>query len=201
MKIPGSIAKASEGTEKFALTKSAEQIDAFDDVDIITGYGDDTGELLKAISKDPLLSKIPAVERGSTYLLPGSSPLATAANPTPLSIGYVLDATPPPSPRPRTRSSDRFRRPAPAGRHRGPASGGRSHALAPRRRPGAGRRHGGVGRVRLARRTVGRRPGGARRCRRDPGAGGGDEADPPYGPRGRHRRRARPRRGDAGRDP
>ncbi|NEE30584.1 iron-siderophore ABC transporter substrate-binding protein, partial [Streptomyces sp. SID7982] len=27
----------------------------------------------------------------STYLLPGSSPLATAANPTPLSIGYVLD--------------------------------------------------------------------------------------------------------------
>ncbi|MEV7898292.1 iron-siderophore ABC transporter substrate-binding protein [Streptomyces cyaneofuscatus] len=91
MKIPGSIAKASEGTKKFALTKSAEQIDAFDDVDIITGYGDDTGELLKTISKDPLLSKIPAVKRGSTYLLPGTSPLATAANPTPLSIGYVLD--------------------------------------------------------------------------------------------------------------
>ncbi|NEE34226.1 iron-siderophore ABC transporter substrate-binding protein, partial [Streptomyces sp. SID7982] len=63
MKIPGSIAKASEGTDKFALTKSAEQIDAFDDVDIITGYGDDTGELLKTITKDPLLSKIPAVER------------------------------------------------------------------------------------------------------------------------------------------
>ncbi|MYR98203.1 MULTISPECIES: iron-siderophore ABC transporter substrate-binding protein [unclassified Streptomyces] len=91
MTTPGSIAKASEGTKKFALTKSAEQIDAFDDVDIITGYGDDTGDLLKAITKDPLLSKIPAVKRGSTYLLPGSSPLATAANPTPLSISYVLD--------------------------------------------------------------------------------------------------------------
>ncbi|MEG9549027.1 iron-siderophore ABC transporter substrate-binding protein, partial [Streptomyces baarnensis] len=91
MKIPGSIAKASEGTKKFALTKSAEQIDAFDDVDIITGYGDDTGELLKTVTEDPLLSKIPAVERGSVYLLPGTSPLATAANPTPLSIGYVLD--------------------------------------------------------------------------------------------------------------
>ncbi|CAM5312520.1 Iron-siderophore ABC transporter substrate-binding protein OS=Streptomyces cyaneofuscatus OX=66883 GN=G3I52_00570 PE=3 SV=1 [Streptomyces cyaneofuscatus] len=71
---------------------------AFDDVDIITGYGDDTGELLKTISKDPLLSEIPAVKRGSTYLLPGTSPLATAANPTPLSIGYAPTRTPPPSP-------------------------------------------------------------------------------------------------------
>ncbi|MEW1718253.1 iron-siderophore ABC transporter substrate-binding protein [Streptomyces sp. NPDC093109] len=89
--IPDSIAEASKGTKKFALTKSAEQIDAFNDVDIITGYGDDKGELLKTLKKDPLLSKIPAVERGSVYLLPGSSPLATAANPTPLSISYVLD--------------------------------------------------------------------------------------------------------------
>ncbi|MFJ8859183.1 iron-siderophore ABC transporter substrate-binding protein [Streptomyces sp. NPDC102451] len=91
LKIPGSIAEASKGTDKFALTKSAEQIDAFDDVDIITGYGDDKGELLKTLRKDPLLSKIPAVERGSVYLLPGSAPLATAANPTPLSISWVLE--------------------------------------------------------------------------------------------------------------
>ncbi|MFJ8751824.1 iron-siderophore ABC transporter substrate-binding protein [Streptomyces sp. NPDC102441] len=88
---PGSIADASKGTDKFALTKSAEQIDAFDDVDIITGYGDDKGELLKTLRTDPLLSKIPAVERGSVYLLPGSAPLATAANPTPLSISWVLE--------------------------------------------------------------------------------------------------------------
>ncbi|MFJ2295277.1 iron-siderophore ABC transporter substrate-binding protein [Streptomyces sp. NPDC087894] len=91
LKIPGSIADASKGTDKFALTKSAEQIDAFDDVDIITGYGDDKGELLRTLRKDPLLSKIPAVERGSVYLLPGSAPLATAANPTPLSISWVLE--------------------------------------------------------------------------------------------------------------
>ncbi|MEU2675704.1 iron-siderophore ABC transporter substrate-binding protein [Streptomyces sp. NPDC007107] len=91
LKIPGSIADASKGTDKFALTKSAEQIDAFDDVDIITGYGDDKGELLRTLQKDPLLSKIPAVERGSVYLLPGSAPLATAANPTPLSISWVLE--------------------------------------------------------------------------------------------------------------
>ncbi|MFD7090152.1 iron-siderophore ABC transporter substrate-binding protein [Streptomyces sp. NPDC059892] len=91
LKIPGSIAKASEGTDKFALTQSAEQIDVFDDVDIITGYGDEKGDLIKTLKKDPLLSKIPAVERDSTYLLPGSTPLGTAANPTPLSISWVLD--------------------------------------------------------------------------------------------------------------
>ncbi|GAA3018844.1 iron-siderophore ABC transporter substrate-binding protein [Streptosporangium longisporum] len=91
LSIPGSIAKASEGTDKFALTRSAEQVDLFDDVDIITGYGDAKGELLAKIRKDPLLSKIPAVKRGSVYLLPDSTPLGTAANPTPLSISWVLE--------------------------------------------------------------------------------------------------------------
>jgi len=91
MKIPASVADASKGTDKFALTRSAEQIDVFDDVDIITGYGDEKGDLLAKISKDPLLSKIPAVKRGSVYLLPDSKPLGTAANPTPLSISWVLE--------------------------------------------------------------------------------------------------------------
>ncbi|TDC76601.1 iron-siderophore ABC transporter substrate-binding protein [Streptomyces hainanensis] len=88
---PESIATASADTDQFALTRSAEQVDLFDDVDIITGYGDETGELLDILENDPLLSRIPAVERGSVYLLPGSAPLATAANPTPLSISWVLE--------------------------------------------------------------------------------------------------------------
>ncbi|AXK31878.1 iron-siderophore ABC transporter substrate-binding protein [Streptomyces armeniacus] len=92
LKTPGSIAKASQGTKKFALSQSAEKIDTFDDVDIVTGYGDESGKLLETLREDPLLSKMPAIERGSAYLLPGSSsPLATAANPTPLSISWVLD--------------------------------------------------------------------------------------------------------------
>ncbi|RBQ16246.1 iron-siderophore ABC transporter substrate-binding protein [Spongiactinospora rosea] len=91
MTTPGSIAEASKGTEKFALTRSAEQIDVFDDVDIITGYGDAKGELLGKLRGDPLLSKIPAIKRGSVYLLDGTKPLGTAANPTPLSISWVLD--------------------------------------------------------------------------------------------------------------
>ena len=89
MTIPGSVAEASKGTDKFVLTRSAEQIDMFDDVDIITGYGSD--ELLAKIRKDPLLSKIPAVENGAIWLLPETKPLGTAANPTPLSISYVLE--------------------------------------------------------------------------------------------------------------
>ncbi|WP_344238785.1 iron-siderophore ABC transporter substrate-binding protein [Actinocorallia libanotica] len=91
LKIADSITEASKDTDKFGLTVSSEQIDMFDDVDIITGYGDEKGELLDKISKDPLLSKIPAIERGSVYLLPDTKPLGTAANPTPLSITWVLE--------------------------------------------------------------------------------------------------------------
>lgn len=91
MKIPASIAEPSKDTKKFVLSKSAERIDDFNDVDVVTGYGDDKGELLKALKNDPLTSKLTAVKQDSVYLLPGTTPLATAANPTPLSIPYVLD--------------------------------------------------------------------------------------------------------------
>jgi iron complex transport system substrate-binding protein len=84
---PDSIATASKTTEKFSLTQSAEQVDALDDVDIIVTYGD--AEMVKALKADPLLSKMPAVENDAIVLLP-DTPLGTAANPTPLSISYVL---------------------------------------------------------------------------------------------------------------
>ncbi|GGX89081.1 ABC transporter substrate-binding protein [Streptomyces minutiscleroticus] len=91
LKIPDSIENLSEDSEKFSGTQSAEQIDVFNDVDIITGYGDEKGELVKTLEEDPLVSKLPAVERGSTAFLSGSGPEATAANPTPLSISWVLE--------------------------------------------------------------------------------------------------------------
>ena len=84
---PDSIATASKTTEKFSLTQSAEQVDALDDVDIIVTYGDHT--MVKALKADPLLSKMPAVANDAIVLLP-DTPLGTAANPTPLSISYVL---------------------------------------------------------------------------------------------------------------
>ena len=89
MSVADSIAKASAETEKFSLTQSAEQADAFSDVDIIVTYGGE--ELITALESDPLLSQIPAVANGAIVTLPGDNPLGTAANPTPLAISWVLD--------------------------------------------------------------------------------------------------------------
>ncbi|ACZ21833.1 ABC-type Fe3+-hydroxamate transport system, periplasmic component [Sanguibacter keddieii DSM 10542] len=86
---PESIATATASTDLFALTQSAEQADAFSDVDLIVTYGGD--ELVTALEADPLLSQVPAVANGSIVNLPGTSPLGTAANPTPLSISWILD--------------------------------------------------------------------------------------------------------------
>lgn len=85
---PASVADASTDPEQFSGTISAEQIDTFDDVDIIVTYGDQA--LVDALNADPLLSQIPAVKNGAIVLLP-DTPLGTAANPTPLAINYVLE--------------------------------------------------------------------------------------------------------------
>lgn len=89
MKIADYVETASQGTEAFTLTQNAEQSQVFDKIDVIVTYGDD--KLLANLQKDALLSKIPAVRRGSVVVLVGSTPLATAANPTVLAIPYVLD--------------------------------------------------------------------------------------------------------------
>ena len=89
LEFPASVVEASASTDKFSLTQSAEQADAFNDVDIIVTYGGD--DLVAALEADPLLSQMPAVTNGAIVALPGTSPLGTAANPTPLSIGWILD--------------------------------------------------------------------------------------------------------------
>jgi iron complex transport system substrate-binding protein len=88
MATPASVAKASTDPEQFSGTVSAEQVDVFDDVDLIVTYGDQA--LVDALNADPLLSKIPAVQDGAIVLLP-DTPLGTAANPTPLAISWVLE--------------------------------------------------------------------------------------------------------------
>ncbi|WP_101523851.1 iron-siderophore ABC transporter substrate-binding protein [Nocardioides houyundeii] len=85
---PKSIENASAASEEFSGTLSAEQIDQLEDVEIIVTYGDE--ELVKALKGDPLLSKMPAVANDAIVLLP-NTPLGTAANPTPLSISFVLE--------------------------------------------------------------------------------------------------------------
>ncbi|WP_413785922.1 iron-siderophore ABC transporter substrate-binding protein [Agrobacterium sp. rho-13.3] len=83
---PKSVREATKPGQ-FAVGVSAERVDAFDDVDIVVTYGGQP--LLDAVKADPLLSKMPAVEHNSIVML-GRNPLGTAANPTPLSISWVL---------------------------------------------------------------------------------------------------------------
>lgn len=84
---PSSVVKASE-PGKFSGSVSAEQIDAFNDVDIAVTYGD--AALITALKLNPLLAKLPVVANEALVVL-GQNPLGTAANPTPLSISYVLE--------------------------------------------------------------------------------------------------------------
>ncbi|PIP00362.1 iron-siderophore ABC transporter substrate-binding protein [Pleomorphomonas carboxyditropha] len=84
--MPASVAEASKGGG-FAGSISTERIDAFDDVDIVVTYGD--RRLVEAMKANPLLARMPAVAHDAIVTL-GRDPLGTAANPTPLSISWVL---------------------------------------------------------------------------------------------------------------
>ncbi len=87
LKSPKSVLDASL-PGKYSGSISAEKIDLFNDVDIVVTYGD--AKLLAALADNPLARKMPAVARGSLVLL-GRDRVGTAANPTPLSISWVLN--------------------------------------------------------------------------------------------------------------
>ncbi|MFC7401024.1 iron-siderophore ABC transporter substrate-binding protein [Citricoccus sp. GCM10030269] len=89
MTVAQSVQDASAETEAFSGTVSAEQVDMFDDVEVVVTYGDQS--LVDTLEADPLLSRMPAVENGAVISLDGTGPLGTAANPTPLAIPYVLE--------------------------------------------------------------------------------------------------------------
>ena len=86
LSLPQSVIDATEAGA-FSGEISAEQIDAFDDVELLVTYGGQ--ELIDALRADPLTSKMPAVASGAIVTL-ANDPLGTAANPTPLSISWVL---------------------------------------------------------------------------------------------------------------
>ena len=67
---------------------SAELIDQFDDVDIFVSYG--SPELRDRLIADPLVARMPAVANGALVMLDNDA-VGTGANPTPLSIPWVLD--------------------------------------------------------------------------------------------------------------
>lgn len=76
--------------DEFYRTVSAEDTEAFEDVDVFVTYGQTNGSTLAAMQRDPLLSKIPAIKNGAVAVLADSTPLAASANPSPLSIGATL---------------------------------------------------------------------------------------------------------------
>lgn len=86
LSMPKSVVEASS-SGSFAWSISAERIDDFDDVDILVTYGDKT--LLQAMKSNPLLAHMPAVKHDAIVLL-GRDAVGTAANPTPLSVTWVL---------------------------------------------------------------------------------------------------------------
>lgn len=89
MTVPASVDKLADETS-FGVTLSAENADELSDADILVTYGDDT--TLAWLQADPLLSKIPAVERGSVVVLPNSAPISAATSgPTILSVPWALN--------------------------------------------------------------------------------------------------------------
>lgn len=88
---PAVVEEESAKTDQFYVTISSEEADRFDDVDVFVTYGEADGAIIAQLQADPLLSKIPAVARGSIAILENSTPLAASANPSPLSIGWGVD--------------------------------------------------------------------------------------------------------------
>ena len=89
LETPKVVTDASAKSEEFYLTQSAEQSDAFSDVDLFVTYGD--AATLSSVQANPLLSKVPALQKGAVALLGASTPLAASANPSPLSIPWGID--------------------------------------------------------------------------------------------------------------
>lgn len=84
---PPMVAEAAK-TGAFNGTISAERIDDLAAVDLLVTYGG--AELRDKLSSDVLTARLPAIERGALVML-DNDPLGTAANPTPLSLPWVIE--------------------------------------------------------------------------------------------------------------
>ena len=82
--LPQSVIELGKTTEAFAQAVSAENIEMFEDVDVMIIYGDEA--TLEALQNDKLLSNIPAIQRGSVALVPFGSEMQAASLPSALAI-------------------------------------------------------------------------------------------------------------------
>lgn len=90
MGTPQAVATATEDSDAFYTTISAEKGDQLEDVDAVITYGNPDGSTLATLQQDALLAQIPAIKAGAVAVLEDSTPLAASANPSPLSIEATL---------------------------------------------------------------------------------------------------------------
>ena len=88
MTTPELVTKRTAESEAFYETVSAENADLLEDVDLLVTYGEEG--LVEQLQDDPLVSKIPAVSDGAVVVLENDTPLAAAANPSPLALEWGL---------------------------------------------------------------------------------------------------------------
>lgn len=89
MTYPEGVTELITDPTSYSLNLSAENVKVLFDADLIVGYGD--AALYETIKADPLIGKIPAVERGSVAFITSDTPLVAAGTPNPLSIAYTID--------------------------------------------------------------------------------------------------------------
>ena len=87
--VPQSVKTISQSSGTFYKDISSENADQLDDVDVIVTYGG--RNTLAALRKDPLMSRIPAVRRGSVAVIDEGTSLASAVSPSALSIPATID--------------------------------------------------------------------------------------------------------------
>ena len=155
LEIADVVVEASEGTDSFSESVSTEQIDVFDEVDIIVGYGDEEGDAAGAAAGGRAGLRIPAIERRSTVFFAGSTPLAPPPTRRRSPSSTYWPTTSSCSPKRPLSSIDHRVDPCRPGR--------RTLSRRPTRRAGVGRDrgaggrgcHGGVALARLAQRELG----------------------------------------------
>lgn len=89
MSYPESVKAQIKDDASFYVELSAENADALNDADILVTYG--TDKTLKALQKDSILGKVPAIKAGNVVVIEDNTPLAAAGTPSPLSIPYTID--------------------------------------------------------------------------------------------------------------
>ncbi len=90
MKPADVVAEMSANSEDFWHTLSTEEADKLADVDVMITYGDDAAQVVEELTTNPLLSKIGVFQRSAIGVLPNDTPIAAAANPSPLDIEWGM---------------------------------------------------------------------------------------------------------------